>query len=89
MPEATRTRATIVAAFLTIYLTWGTTFLAIRIAVETIPPFMVAGLRFFLAGGVMLPILLLQGGRFPGPRRWRAATIAAGLMLTDGMRVSA
>jgi drug/metabolite transporter (DMT)-like permease len=85
MPEATRTRATIVAAFLTIYLTWGTTFLAIRIAVETIPPFMVAGLRFFLAGGVMLPILLLQGGRFPGPRRWRAATIAAGLMLTGGI----
>ena len=47
-------RIKIVAAFLTIYLVWGTTFLAIRVAVETIPAFMMAGLRFFLVAGLFL-----------------------------------
>jgi drug/metabolite transporter (DMT)-like permease len=78
-------KITIVAAFLAIYLIWGTTFLAIRIAVETIPPFMMAGLRFFLAGGVMLPISLAQGGRFPSLRHWRSAAIVGGLMLVGGI----
>ena len=79
------TRVKIVAAFLAIYLIWGTTFLGIRIAVETLPPFMMAGLRFFLAGGVMLPILLARGGRFPSPRHWRSAAIVGGLMLAGGI----
>jgi drug/metabolite transporter (DMT)-like permease len=75
----------IVAAFLAIYLIWGTTFLAIRIAVETIPPFMMAGLRFFLAGGMMLPILLAQGGHFPSLQHWRSALIVGGLMMVGGI----
>jgi drug/metabolite transporter (DMT)-like permease len=75
----------IVAAFLIIYVIWGTTFLGIRIAVETIPPFMMAGLRFFLAGGIMLPLLLARGGRFPTPRQWRSAAIVGGLMLVGGI----
>ncbi|HEX5502000.1 MAG TPA: EamA family transporter [Thermomicrobiales bacterium] len=79
------TRATIVAAFLAIYLIWGTTFLGIRIAVETIPPFLMAGLRFVLAGGVMLPVVLARGGRFPSPRHWRSAAIGGGLMLAGGI----
>jgi drug/metabolite transporter (DMT)-like permease len=78
-------RIKIVAAFLAIYLIWGTTFLAIRIAVETIPAFMMAGLRFFLAGGVMLPILLVRGGRFPSLLQWRSAAIVGGLMLVGGI----
>lgn len=82
---STGRRVTIVVAFLTIYLIWGTTFLAIRIAVETLPPFTMAGLRFFLAGGVMLPILLARGGRFPSLLHWRSAAIVGGLMLTGGI----
>ena len=91
MPEPMHTgpapapKINIVAAFLAIYLIWGTTFLAIRIAVETIPPFMMAGLRFFLAGGVMLPIALARGGRFPSLRHWRSAAIVGGLMLVGGI----
>lgn len=85
MAGKTQGNAKIVAAFLAIYLIWGTTFLAIRIAVETIPPFMTAGLRFFLAGGAMLPLLLARGGRFPNPAQWRAATIAGGLMMAGGI----
>lgn len=79
------TRATIVAAFLAIYLIWGTTFLGIRVAVETIPPFLMAGLRFSLAGGVMLPVVLARGARFPSPRHWRSAAIGGGLMLAGGI----
>jgi drug/metabolite transporter (DMT)-like permease len=85
MSEETQFKAKVVAAFAVIYIVWGTTFLAIRIAVETIPPFMTAGLRFFLAGGVMLPILLAQGGRFPSLIHWRSAVIAGGLMLAGGI----
>jgi drug/metabolite transporter (DMT)-like permease len=75
----------IVAAFLAIYVIWGTTFLGIRIAVETIPAFMMAGLRFLLAGGVMLPALLAGGGQFPKPVHWRSALIIGGLMLMGGI----
>ncbi|HXF64648.1 MAG TPA: EamA family transporter [Caldilineaceae bacterium] len=75
----------IIVAFLTIYLIWGTTFLGIRIAVESIPAFMMAGLRFLLAGGVMLLLLLAQGGRAPSLRHWRSAAIAGGLMLAGGI----
>src|SRR3954462_8813295 len=82
---ASASKVKIVAAFLTIYLIWGTTFLGIRIAVETIPPFMMAGLRFFLAGGIMLPILLARGGRFPSPLHWRSAAVVGGLMLVGGI----
>mgnify|MGYP000386243585 CR=1 FL=1 len=78
-------RVKIVVAFLTIYLVWGTTFLAIRIAVETLPAFMMAGLRFFLAGSVMLVIWLARGGYFPSLRHWRSAAIVGGLMLTGGI----
>ena len=85
MSEATQFKVKVVAAFAVIYIVWGTTFLAIRIAVETIPPFMTAGLRFFLAGGAMLPILLARGGRFPSLVHWRSAAVAGGLMLAGGI----
>ncbi|MBI5932006.1 MAG: EamA family transporter [Chloroflexi bacterium] len=79
------TRFKIVVAFLAIYLIWGTTFLGIRIAVETIPAFMMAGLRFFLAGSTLLTITLAQGGHFPTLRHWRSAAIVGGLMLVSGI----
>ncbi|GIK63922.1 MAG: drug/metabolite exporter YedA [Chloroflexota bacterium] len=79
------TKARIGLAFLAIYLIWGTTFLGIRIAVETIPAFMMAGLRFFFAGGIMMVILLARGGHFPSLRHWRSAVIVGGLMLVGGI----
>lgn len=79
------TTTKIVVAFLAIYLIWGTTFLGIRIAVETIPPFLMAGLRFGLAGGVLLIFAQVRGAHLPSPRQWRAALIAGGLMLAGGI----
>jgi drug/metabolite transporter (DMT)-like permease len=83
--HARSARTKIVMAFLTIYLTWGTTFLAIRIAVETMPALMMAGLRFLLAGSGMLLFLLARGGRLPNLLHWRSAFIVGGLMLAGGI----
>ncbi|MFO0923772.1 MAG: EamA family transporter [Pirellulales bacterium] len=49
----------IVAGLLTIYLVWGSTYLAIRVAVETLPPFLMAGARFLVAGSLVAAILLV------------------------------
>ncbi len=50
------------AALLTVYVVWGSTYLAIRVMVETMPPLLAAGVRFALAGAVFLLVLRLRGG---------------------------
>lgn len=52
-------------AFATVCLVWGTTYLAIRVALETIPPMLMAGIRFTIAGTLMLGIARLRGQRIP------------------------
>ena len=56
----------ILLAFAIIYFVWGSTFLAIRIGVREVPPFLMAALRFFTAGIVLYAWLRLKGT--PGPR---------------------
>ena len=66
------------AAMATIYIVWGSTYLAIRIMVETMPPLLGAGVRFAVAGAVFLAILRLRGG--PGRIRiTRPQTVSAAL----------
>jgi drug/metabolite transporter (DMT)-like permease len=84
-PEAQRaTRAGIIAALAAVYLIWGSTYLAIRFAVETLPPFLMAATRFLVAGGVLYGWRRAKG--FPAPTwpQWRAATVVGGLMLLGG-----
>src|ERR1700719_1427536 len=50
----------IIAAFVALYVIWGSTYLGIRFAIETIPPFLMAGTRFFLAGVIMYAIARWQ-----------------------------
>jgi len=64
----------VVLAFLAIHLVWGSTYLAIRFAVETIPPLLAVGVRQFTAGSVLLLGCLLKGQR-PTWRQWRASAI--------------
>jgi drug/metabolite transporter (DMT)-like permease len=64
----------VVLAFLAIHLVWGSTYLAIRFAVETIPPFLAVGVRQFTAGSLLLLWCLLKGER-PTWRQWRASAI--------------
>jgi drug/metabolite transporter (DMT)-like permease len=66
-------------AYAAIYLIWGSTFLAIRIAVESIPPLLMMGVRCVAAGSLLLLWALMRGDR-PPARAWGHATVAGALM---------
>jgi drug/metabolite transporter (DMT)-like permease len=74
----------VAAAFLAIYLIWGSTYLAIRIAIETVPPFMMAGLRFLTAGVLLYAWLHFRKAPRPSLVHWRSAAIVGGLLLLGG-----
>ena len=74
----------LVAAFAAIYLIWGSTYLAIRFAIESIPPFLMAGTRFLIAGGLLYAWTRLRGAPRPKRIHWREAAIIGGLMLLGG-----
>ena len=63
-------RAGIVLAFAAVYLIWGSTYLAIRYAVETIPPFFMAGCRFLTAGALLYLWTRAGGAARPSRREW-------------------
>lgn len=75
---------TLVLAFGTLYLVWGSTYLAIRFAIETIPPFTMAGIRFLVAGTLLLGWARLRGVPAATGREWRAATVVGALLLLGG-----
>jgi drug/metabolite transporter (DMT)-like permease len=66
-----------VAAFAVIYLVWGSTFLAIRVGVREVPPFLLAGMRFVAAGILLYGWMRLKGTASPTLREWGAATVVA------------
>jgi drug/metabolite transporter (DMT)-like permease len=72
-------RMALACAFATIYLVWGSTYLGIRVAVETLPPFLLAGSRFLLAGGVLALLLRMRGAAPTG--LWNRDTLAVGICL--------
>ncbi len=74
----------IVIAFAAIYLIWGSTYLAIRFAIETIPPYLMGGLRFLIAGSLLYAVLRWRGVKAPSRVQWRAALIVGGLLLWGG-----
>ena len=81
-PAASKTL--LLVAFATVYVVWGSTYLAIRIAVEDWPPLWLAAVRFAIAGGGLYAVLRLRGAPAPGWRAWLAATAVGGLMLAGG-----
>ena len=80
LPAAGSFRVRLVAAFFAIYFLWGTTFLAIRVAVAELPALFAAGIRFFLAGAVLYAFLRLKGEPQPSPIQWRNLSIMAFVM---------
>src|SRR5499425_1181964 len=70
----------ILLAFAIIYFVWGSTFLAIRIGVREVPPFLLAGLRFLVAGAALYLWTRAWGTPSPTPREWRAVALLAVLM---------
>jgi drug/metabolite transporter (DMT)-like permease len=77
-------RARIVAAFATVYIVWGSTYLAIKYAIATIPPFLMAGSRFLLAGALLYAFSLRGGDPAPTRRQWLNASVIGILLLGLG-----
>ena len=74
----------IILAFGAVYFIWGTTYLGIRLAIETIPPFFMAGSRVFLAGTIMFIFLRARGAPRPTRLHWRSAVLVGALLLGGG-----
>ena len=72
------------AAWIAVCLIWGTTYLAILIALETIPPMLVGGVRFIAAGAVLCLLVLARGGRLPPRREWARQAALGALLLGVG-----
>src|SRR2546430_2774208 len=77
-------RGLVIAAFAAIYLIWGSTYLGIRFAVETLPPFLMGGARFLTAGLLLYVWLRATGTPAPSPVNWCHAALASALMLGVG-----
>ena len=78
-------RSLVLPALLACYLVWGSTYLAIRFALESFPPFFQMGTRFLCAGGLLLAWVAARGGPLPGRTQWRNAAGVGTLMLGGGM----
>lgn len=74
----------IAIAFFAVYVFWGTTYLAIRVAVEEIPPYLMAGSRFVLAGLVLFVWARSRGDPAPTAQQWRAAAVVGAFLLLGG-----
>jgi drug/metabolite transporter (DMT)-like permease len=72
------------AGMMVIYFVWGSTYLAIRFGVETMPPLLMAGSRFLLAGGILYAWLRIKGAPRPQAADWRSATFLGALLLLGG-----
>ena len=82
--QARASRTQILGAFASIYLIWGSTYLAIRYAVQTIPPFIMGGVRFVVSGILLYAWARYRGAPRPTGLHWRNAIIAGGLLLLGG-----
>lgn len=77
-------RSRVISAFAAVYLIWGSTYLAIHYAVETIPPFLMGAGRFLTSGLILYAWSRRSGVRTPTAAEWRAATITGVLLLLCG-----
>ncbi len=77
-------RGQIIAAFASIYIVWGSTYLAIRYAIETIPPFIMGGARFLVSGAMLYAWARYRGAPSPTRLHWRNALIAGAFLLLGG-----
>lgn len=79
-----RHRERLIIAFAAVYLIWGSTYLAIRFAIETLPPLLMAGIRFMIAGAILYSWTRPSEASRPAPHHWRHATVIGGLLLLGG-----
>lgn len=77
-------RGRLAAAHASVWLIWGSTYLGVRVLVQTVPPFFVMGLRFLVAGIIVLLVLRARGVAWPTAAEWRAATIGGVMLVAAG-----
>lgn len=77
-------RAMVLTAYAAVYVVWGSTYLAIRFAIETLPPFLMAGVRFLIAGAILFAWARLRGAPAPSRANWMATAIVGGFLLLGG-----
>lgn len=84
-PVSTASATRVALALSAVYLIWGSTYLAIRFALEGgFPPFLLGGIRFLVAGGLMFAVLRWRGVAAPTRAQWGNAAVMGGLMLLLG-----
>jgi drug/metabolite transporter (DMT)-like permease len=79
----------IVLALVCVYIFWGGTYLGMKFAVETMPPFLMAGIRFSIAGWILYIVYRLKGEKRPSLEEWKNAGIVGSLLLLGGNGVVA
>jgi drug/metabolite transporter (DMT)-like permease len=79
-----KARLPILLAFAVVYVVWGSTYLAIHDAIATIPPFLMAGIRFLVAGGLLYGWTLARGEGAPPAKAWPRGLLLGFLMLAGG-----
>lgn len=84
MNAAPPARSALILAFASIYLIWGSTYLGIRVAIETMPIFLMASVRFLIAGAILLAWLRFRGAPAPTARQWRINTVIGTFLLLGG-----
>lgn len=77
--------ARLTLALLTVYIVWGTTYYALGVAMQTLPPVLMNGVRFVLAGAVMLALARWQGAAWPTRRQWAGSALIGALMAFAAM----
>jgi drug/metabolite transporter (DMT)-like permease len=77
-------RVLIILAFGAIYIIWGSTYLGIKYAIESLPPFLMSGVRFVIAGAILILYTLFVTGERPTRKHWLSATIIGGLLFLCG-----
>jgi drug/metabolite transporter (DMT)-like permease len=74
----------ILSAFAAVYVIWGSTYLGIHVAIQSIPPLLMAGFRSLLAGGILYAVMRLRGEARPTAIHWKHASIIGSLLLLGG-----
>jgi len=89
LPLAQKAPSLLIPALLACYLVWGSTYLAIRFALVSLPPFFQMGSRFLVAGALLMAWVRWRGGAWPSRVQWRNALAVGTLMLGGGMGLTA
>lgn len=74
----------VVLGFATVYVIWGSTYLAMRVGIESVPPLLLAGIRHLLAGLILYPLMRWKTGERPTLAQWRTCIVTGSLLLLIG-----